>query len=193
MINFLCGEVVEVAEGSLVIKCGNIGYELFVSSSTINFVGTVGNSIQLFTYLQVKEDGLTLYGFATREEKMMFVRLISVSGIGCKMAISILTGCDLRQLASSILTGDTASLSSIKGVGKKTAERIILELKEKVSDIDISDIKQMQPNSPQDEAMTVLLSLGLNKSEAMSRINLAIEHDGKTAEEILSLALRNKW
>ena len=194
MLNFICGEVISIEDGLLVLKCGAAGYELFVSSATANACGGVGSNIQLFTHLQVREDGLTLFGFSDAREKQMFLRLVSISGIGCKMAMSILSNCDIRQLAFAILTGDTRALSAIKGVGKKTAERIILELKEKVTDDDVkAGTKPTQSESAETEALNVLMSLGLTRSDAFNRIKLAIGAGAATAEEILNFALKNKF
>ena len=196
MLNFICGEIVLIEDGLMVLKCGGIGYECFVSSATITACGGVGCSVQLFTYLQVREDGLTLYAFADAREKRMFLRLIGITGIGCKMAMSILTNCDIRQLALAILTNDARALSAIKGVGKKTAERIILELKEKVSEDDVKGSGKnaaAASNDAESEAFAVLMSLGLTRQDAFNRVRLSVESGAKTAEEILNLSLKNKF
>lgn len=124
MYSYISGEVTQTSENTVVLDVGGIGYELCVSSFTQEKC-QVGQRCRLYAYLQVKEDGLSLFGFATEEEKNMFLRLISISGIGCKVAQAILSGMDCNALAVAIFNGDTKQLTKIKGLGKKTAERIV--------------------------------------------------------------------
>ena len=131
MLGFVSGKVVSIYEGTAVVENNGLGFELAVSSNTLDSLKT-GADVKLFTYLQLREDGLTLFGFATVEEKEVFLKLISVSGIGPKVALSVLSGLKMSDLSSAIVTGDMAVLTSVKGLGKKTAERIVLELKDKV-------------------------------------------------------------
>lgn len=195
MLGFVSGKVVHLSEGIAVVENNGIGYELAVSSNTVNHLELEADA-KLFTYLQVREDGLTLFGFATSDEKNMFLKLTSVSGIGPKVALSVLSGLKLSELAAAIVTGDLAALTSIKGLGKKTAERIILELKEKVSvTAEIPYRNNMQKGvltAPEaNEAVSVLVSLGLSRQDAAARVKNAEENGAKTTEELLTYALKN--
>ena len=135
MIDFVIGKIIEINDNVVVVENNGIGFEFFVSMTTL--VGLKeGNTVKFFTYLQVREDGFSLFGFASRDEKKMFLQLISVGGVGPKVALSVLSGVSINELAMAILNNDTAKLTRVKGLGKKTAERIILELKEKISPIE---------------------------------------------------------
>ena len=142
MYAYIKGKIEEVSEGSLIIECGGIGYEVFVSNQTAAELSSAKGEVKLYTFYKVAEDDVALYGFARKEEKEMFRKLIAVSGVGPKAALAILSGISLKDLALSIATRDAARLTRIKGVGKKTAERIILELKEKVQELFLNDVKK---------------------------------------------------
>lgn len=195
MFSFICGEVVSVEEGIAVLKCGDIGFELCVSDFTALDCG-VGDSVQLYTYLQVKEDGLTLYGFSSAQEKKIFMQLITVSGIGCKMALAVLSNCSINDLATAIATGNTGRLSGVKGIGKKTAERIVLELKEKIA----PPVGVNQKTAPtatvfseeQLDAIAVLTNLGISRVDAENRAAAALSAGFVKAEEIINFALKNQ-
>lgn len=197
MIAFISGEVAYIGENVVIIDNGGIGYEINVSNNTL-VKCTANERVTLQTYMQVKEDGISLFGFATEEEKSMFLRLISISGVGPKVALAILSGMRVNDLAFSILNEDVSSLVRIKGLGKKTAERIILELKEKVSPMETL-IKSMEYSGIEKpvtgeyaEAVTVLVSLGLSKADAVRRVRAAEEQGMKSAENILNFALKTK-
>ena len=193
MIDFVIGKIIEINDNVVVVENNGIGFELFVSMTTL--VGLKeGNTVKFFTYLQVREDGFSLFGFASRDEKKMFLRLISVGGVGPKVALSVLSGVSINELAMAILNNDTAKLTRVKGLGKKTAERIILELKEKISPIEAiganEKISQAKISKEGEEAICVLMSLGLSNADATSRVRKCIETGYSTAEEILSHALK---
>lgn len=195
MYNYLCGEIVDKFDSYVVIDINGIGYELCVSNFTLAEC-VIGQKQKLYTYLQVKEDGMSLFGFATSEEKNMFLRLISVSGIGCKVAIAVLSGMDCDSLAIAIFNGDTRLLTKIKGLGKKTAERLVLELKEKVvvdanavelpilNSLDVPLTKEMQ------NAIAVLVSLGKSQADAEKLIDAASKLGASTTEELINMAFR---
>ncbi|MDD4816125.1 MAG: Holliday junction branch migration protein RuvA [Clostridia bacterium] len=193
MISFIKGEIAEKFDGKIIVENNGIGYEIFVSNNTLVSIGTEGETCKIFTYMQVREDAITLYGFSSLEEKNLFNLLTSISGIGSKVAIAILSGLKISEIIVAIASEDTASLSRIKGLGKKTAERIVLELKDKVSPAKVfgNEIDFVCTNSEAiDEAYQVLLSLGLTKNESMqlARANSA----GKdTAEQIVAQVLKN--
>lgn len=193
MIDFVIGKIIEINDNVVVVENNGIGFELFVSMTTL--VGLKeGNTVKFFTYLQVREDGFSLFGFASRDEKKMFLRLISVGGVGPKVALSVLSGVSINELAMAILNNDTAKLTRVKGLGKKTAERIILELKEKISPIEAiganEKTSQAEISKEGEEAICVLMSLGLSNADATSRVRKCIETGYSTAEEILSHALK---
>ena len=133
MFAFLEGTIAYKQDNTVVVNVGGVGYELFVSNYTNYELPGVNETARVLTYLQVKEDGVCLYGFATSEEKELFLKLITVSGVGPKGAIGILSNITMQDLIKAISLGDIKVLSSIKGIGKKTAERIAIELKDKVS------------------------------------------------------------
>ena len=133
MIGYIKGEVIEINGNTLLLESNSIGYQLTISNSTIVRINQSGPFVKIYTYMNVRDDGILLYGFYTKEEKDMFLKLITISGVGPKAAISILSGIEIGQLAVCILSSDVKSLSKVKGIGKKTAERIILELKESIN------------------------------------------------------------
>ena len=193
MIDFVIGKIIEINDNVVVVENNGIGFEFFVSMTTL--VGLKeGNTVKFFTYLQVREDGFSLFGFASRDEKKMFLRLISVGGVGPKVALSVLSGVSINEIAMAILNNDTAKLTRVKGLGKKTAERIILELKEKISPIEAiganEKTSQAKISKEGEEAICVLMSLGLSNADATSRVRKCIETGYSTAEEILSHALK---
>lgn len=192
MYAFISGKVDSIADGLVVLDNNGIGYNVFVSSNTLTRLPKIGETVKLFTYTYVKEDTFQLYGFLYDDEKRMFLKLININGVGCKMAMGILSGVDSATLAISIANSDVTGLSRIKGVGKKTAERIILELKEKV---DIADITGIDTGSVGDDkevndAVAALVSLGIAKPVAFKAVMKARERTDK-AEELITLALRS--
>ena len=198
MFNFICGEVVAKEEGILVLKSGEVGFELCVSDYTA-IDCNVGDYVKIYAYLQVKEDGLVLYGFSTLEEKKIFLQLITVGGIGCKMACSVLSNVSVNELAMAIFNGDAKRLSCVKGIGKKTAERIVLELKEKIvppANVGVKSEKKTQQetvfSAEAIDAISVLVSLGIAKNDAESRIAKAVENGLKKTEEFINFALKNQ-
>lgn len=183
--------------GRRVVENNGLGFELAVSSNTLDSLKIGLRTLSCLSYLQLREDGLTLFGFATVEEKEMFLKLISVSGIGPKVALSVMSGLKMSDLSSAIVTGDIALLTSVKGLGKKTAERIVLELKDKV-DVSREAFVNVSPaakgsllSSEANEAVSVLVSLGLSRQDAAARIKNASENGAETTEELLSYALKN--
>ena len=138
MYNYIKGTLVAVEAGKVVLENNGIGYELGVSGNTLADANEMGKEMKLYTYLYVREDVFALYGFSRAEEKTLFMRLIEISGVGPKLAMQILGGYDLGTLTVAIATGDVKTLSKIKGLGKKTAELIVLNLREQVA-VDMAD------------------------------------------------------
>ena len=194
MYSFIKGAIVEKQENLLIVENNGIGYELIVSNNTLDNVGPIGQQVKIHTYYHVREDQAVLFGFGSLEEKHMFFKLIKVNGIGPKMAVTILSGVTISDLAVSIITGDTALLNKIKGVGKKTAERIILELKEKVEGFEnispITGFAGLVESSAESDACFALSALGIQKAEALKLIRkVATAND--TAEELTRKALKS--
>ena len=191
MISFLIGTIEDKQENSLLLDVGGVGFEMSISSNTFSALPMVGESVKVLTYMSVREDDISLYGFSSKEEKDLFIKLISVSGIGPKVAISILSGLTLNALSIAIANKDVKMLSKIKGLGAKTAERICVELKDKVSAFPLIDQTQSEDydESAVQMATDTLIALGINKSEAymLARSNAG---DNATAEEIIAKSLR---
>lgn len=192
MISFLIGTIEDKLENTLVLDVGGIGYELFVSANTLSALPVSGNSVKIFTYMAVREDDVSLFGFSTREEKELFLKLITVSGIGPKIAISILSGLSISDLTLAIIKQDLKILSKIKGLGKKTAERLCLELKDKLNPLSIVEENNFVEDYDEDAvqmATDTLISLGINKNDAYMLARTYASNNA-TAEEIISKALR---
>lgn len=195
MYNYFNGEIVDICNNIVVLDVGGIGYELSVSNFTLGECA-LGQTKKLYSYLQVKEDGVALFGFATVEEKNMFLRLISVSGVGCKVALAILSGMDCDSLALAIFNGDTKQLTKIKGLGKKTAERLVLELKEKVvvdaNAVDLPIVRNLDVPLTREiqNAVAVLVSLGKSQVDAEKLIEAASKLGAATTEELVNMAFR---
>lgn len=192
MISFLVGIIEEKNDTTLTLDVNGVGYELGISRSTYLSLPAEGERAKVLTFMSVREDGVSLFGFATKEEKELFLKLTSVSGIGPRVAIGILSGMPISELIKSILQGDLRSLSAIKGLGKKTAERLCLELKDKLSPVGVLSENEKTFDYDEDAvalATDTLISLGVNKNEAY---NLAKSNAGPnaTAEEIISKSLR---
>jgi Holliday junction DNA helicase RuvA len=194
MYNYLTGEIISKTENLVVLENNGIGYEIRVSMTTLDSLPYVGNIAKIYTFLNVREDEMSLYGFATIDEKNMFLKLTEVSGIGPKVALSILSGVRLSDLSIAIKKEDVKLLSTIKGIGKKTAERIVVELKDKIDLVGfdtISNEKEESINeSAVDEATEALISLGVNKNEAYRLARENTKGNDK-AEDIVRKVFQN--
>jgi len=189
MFNFIQGLITEKTPSAVTLLCGGVGYEIAVTPSVLANLRE-GAEAKLYTCLQVREDGLSLFGFLSREEKTTFLKLISISGVGPKLAMAVLSGISPRDLALCVIHNDVKVLSQIKGVGKKTAERIILELKEKVdADGALPSITAAAGGSALSDAILALAALGFSRSEAAKLAESAAKPSMR-AEEIITLALK---
>lgn len=189
MYNYISGKVAELGDNIAVIDVGGVGYELIVSRYCALTL-SVGKDAKLYAYLSVKEDGMSLIGFYSKEEKAMFLRLITISGIGPKVAIGILSGLALNDLTAAIVSCDYKMLGGIKGIGKKTAERIVLELKDKLGEEFASaDIVGGVTAETNEDAIMALMALGYTKQEAANSIK-KIDTKGKSVEDIIRAALK---
>ncbi|HNW86606.1 MAG TPA: Holliday junction branch migration protein RuvA [Candidatus Limiplasma sp.] len=200
MIAVVEGKVIEKSEGEVILMAGGIGLKLICSMNTLAAIPPVDQTCRLFTHFSVREDAMDLYGFMTREERDMFRHLISVTSVGPKSAMFILGSLPLADLRLAILTGDIGLLSRAPGVGKKTAQRIALELKDTVtrdalaSGISMEEIAVSDPEAPaQDalgEAIQALKALGYSPQEAANALR-GVKGQAQTADEMIRLALRN--
>ena len=197
MIYSLTGKATYVGENTISLDIGNMAFEVICSTGTIYKLTSEAEPVTILTYLQVKEDGMSLFGFIDKEEKALFLELISVSGIGPKMAISVLSSANVESLIKAISAGDVKLLSSVKGLGKKTAERICLELKDKVSGLaagaEVSSADNAMAglkSEAMDDAISVLVNLGYSKPDATRLVNVSADST-MTAEEIVSACLKN--
>ena len=191
MIALVAGEVAVRRPDHVVIETsGGVGYRLAVSSETLRQVPGVGRSVSLHTHLIVRDDALALYGFATEEERDLFLALIGVQSVGPKVALAVLSGGSPRELVAAVVAGDVTRLQAVPGIGKRTAERIVVELREKVGvENELADepITVTRGDDPRDVARDGLLELGFAPAEAQALLDGA---DGETAEELLASALR---
>ena len=189
MIALLRGEVVVRRGDAVVISCGGVGYKLAVSTQTLAAVPPVGSEATLHTHLVVRDDALALYGFASEEERDLFLLLLGVQSIGPKVAIAVLGGGSATELYAAIAGGDVARFQAVPGIGKRTAERIIVELREKVGESVGEAIVAWRGagTSPRALAREALVELGFAPPEVDS---LLTESEGESAEEIVAAALR---
>lgn len=192
MISYLVGEIVSKSDNSIILDVNGVGYELFVSSFSLDSFPVIGSITKVFTYMNIREDEIILFGFSSIEEKNIFLKLISVSGIGPKVAVAILSGIKISELIIAIKTGNIKILSSIKGLGKKTAERIILELKDKVDIVGYENVEHDNINKENliDEAIEALIVLGINKNDAYKMVRNNIQ-GCDTTEDIIRKVFQN--
>lgn len=195
MIGFLNGVLRYKSEGAVIIECGGIGYEVYLTNSAFCNLPDVDEQVKIYTWMLVREDEMSLFGFESIEEKNLFLQLISVTGIGAKTALQILSGVKQRDLINAIVGEDTNLIAKIKGVGKKTAERIVLELKDKLNPYEyvlplFEAQNQTDPTAISD-AVVVLTSLGISKQQA-TMLARKVSSAGDTGAEIVEKALRNK-
>lgn len=196
MFAFLQGTVCDIDADRLTLNVSGVGYELQASNKTLEQL-TEEQTVMLYTHFHLSQDAIALYGFSTKQEKQMFRRLISISRIGPKAALSALSMLDVAVLATSIATGDEETLARVPGWGKKTAQRIVLELKEKIAKEDIIDINGVNStidfasvsNSMQNEAITALMALGYDRNTAMNAV-ASVSEPYERVEQLITSALK---
>jgi holliday junction DNA helicase RuvA len=189
MIAGVKGIIEAIGNNWVIVDVGGVSYQVFLPSSTLSKLGVVGQPVRLHTHLHVREDNLTLFGFSSARELALFQTLLTVSGIGPKLGLAMLSAMDVEQITMVIASGDADMLTAIPGVGKKTASRIVLELKDKISTewMITQDLEAVQGNS---EVLAALTSLGYSISEA-TRAVAALPSDSKLElEEKVKLALK---
>lgn len=201
MIAFLRGKVLTTTAETVILDVNGVGYEAYCTGSVFRKI-TVGTVAELYTYLQVKEDGITLFGFDTPKEKELFLKLISVSGVGPKLGISILAALSADDFAFAVATADVKRLSAVKGLGKKTAEKIVLELHGKISAAEVlgasgddftPTAQQAAPvklSAMDEEAVSALMGLGFTRAESTQAVKKARDLGATTVEEVIMKALQ---
>ncbi len=197
MISFIRGSLERRAENFIIIESGGIGYQVFVSPATLARLPQTGAEVKVYTYLDVKEGGISMYGFSSSEEQEMFHKLLTVSGVGPKGALGFLAQLTPRQLILAILSDDVKTLCQAPGVGRKTAQRVVLELKDKFRTEETLEQGEMWQRelSPTGgtyarfEAIDAMMALGYSRNEAGKAVN-AIAAEGMTTEDILKAALK---
>ncbi len=199
MYAFIEGKVCEKTNGSLVLLASGVGWQINCSNNTLQAAPAIGETMRCYTVLSVREDAMELFGFATREEKEMYLQLTSISGVGPKMALGLLGAMPLRDLSLAILLDDVAAISRAPGIGKKTAQRIALELKDKISQSDVSatgttgvPMAETAAEVQTDhvvEAIEALTALGYSSVEARNAVSRVRDQSDKS-EELIRLALR---
>jgi holliday junction DNA helicase RuvA len=192
MITHLQGKLVEKTPTQVVIDCNGVGYHVNISLHTYSLLPNT-DFIKLFTHLQIKEDAHTLFGFVEKSEKEIFKMLLSVSGIGASIARTMLSSLDPKQITNAIASGDVMTIQSIKGIGSKTAQRVILDLKEKVLKLyDLDEVSMSQNNTNRDEALSALEVLGFVRKASEKVIEKIIKEDPEaTVESIIKKALKS--
>ncbi len=198
MYAYIKGSLEVKTTGYVVIEAGGVGYKIYMSEPSIQSLGDLGEIVKVYTYYRVREDDVSLYGFKTNEELRMFELLLSVSGIGAKSAIGILSNIAPSSFALAIISDDVAKIKQLPGIGAKTAQRLILELKDKLKAQEIEENEEMtsnvksafEKNDKYIEAMSALQVLGYTRKEiekALEQVNV----EDATVEEIIKKALRN--
>ena len=200
MIAYLKGRVLTISAETAILEVNGVGYEIYCSGGAFKKL-VQGEIAELYTYLQVKEDGITLFGFANPKEKELFLKVVSVSGVGPKLGIAVLTGLSADEFAQAIATADVKRLSAVKGLGKKTAEKIVLELHGKISAAEVMSASgdtmsstlaetPVRLSAQEEEALSALMGLGFTRSESAQAIKRAHEAGAVTVEEIIRKALQ---
>ena len=193
MIHFIQGRIVSKLPGMVVIENGGIGYEVNVPEGSPAFLKTPEEITSLYTAMIVREDDISLYGFADEESLSMFRLLMTVSGIGAKGALSILSTLSVQALKQAIVFEDVAAISKANGVGKKTAQRVVIDLKDKVNaeNLSVSDVSRISRGSNKDQAVQALIALGYSRSEAMAAM-VGITDSELSVQEYIKAALKNR-
>ncbi len=200
MIGFVQGKVDTISEDNVVIDTGAIGYNVRISAKTAQELPGIGQEVRLYTYTSVREDGISLFGFLSRDSLDIFKKIITVNGIGPKGGLAVLSVMSADELKFAIISGNAQAITKAPGIGKKTAERVILDLKDKISVEDTQIQKEIssyaglpQTGKAQNEAVEALTALGYSATDALHAVR-QIEHaEEMDVEAILKLALKNMF
>lgn len=202
MISYIRGPLTEIDEDMIVVEAGNVGYNIRVPLSLIERLPGIGEEVRIYTYLQIREDAVSLFGFLSRQDLKMFKQLLGVSGIGPKGALGLLSAMRPEDLRLAIVSGDTKAISRAPGIGNKTAQRVILDLKDKISmdqliPGDLSEERVLDSgrklglNDAGKEAVDALVALGYSAMEAAKAVRQVEIGEGMTADQVLKASLRH--
>lgn len=196
MIGFLSGIILQKQPPQLLLDVNGVGYDITASMNTFYNLAEVGSKTQLYTHLVVREDALQLYGFHSLEERRLFLALIKVSGVGPKSAVTILSSIEPKRFVQCIQNNDLTTLVSVPGIGKKTAERLVIEMRDRLNDWQTVELSNVTPavgynkNQSEQDAVSALISLGYKPQEA-SRVISKLDTANLASEEIIRLALKS--
>ena len=200
MVAYLRGRVLTTTAETMIVDVNGVGYEVYCSGAAFA-KAAVGGTAELYTHLQVKEDGITLFGFASPKEKEMFLRLISVPGVGPKLGIAVLSSMSGDDFAAAVATADVKRLSAVKGLGKKTAEKIVLELHGKISAAEVISAGggelggygggEDKLSASDEDAVSALMGLGYNRADSVRAVRRAHDGGARSTEEVIMAALRS--
>ncbi len=183
MIAHIRGKLLTRQPSQAIVEAAGVGYDIAISVTTFTALPPEGNEVSLHIHTQVREDTLALYGFLTRDEKRVFERLITVSGVGPKLAITILSGLPAERLVSALRGQDHAMLTRIPGVGKKLSERLVVELKDKLEDMATTTPAMQSAGPAADDVLSALVNLGYSRPSAQKAIETAAAKDKSSAED----------
>ncbi|MCI8342757.1 MAG: Holliday junction branch migration protein RuvA [Firmicutes bacterium] len=194
MIAYIQGSLEYIGNGFIIVETGGVGFRVFVSPAVVSLLPEIKNEVKIYTYMSVKEDGISLFGFTKMEEIELFNKLITVNGIGPKAAIGILGTMSVEDVIMAIASEDVASLTKVPGLGKKTAQRIIIDLKDKFKNEDfLRSINVSESGTVKEgcmaEAAEALMALGYSRSEAAKAIS-AVQKEGMNAEMLIKASLK---
>jgi Holliday junction DNA helicase RuvA len=188
MIAFLRGRLISKSPNQAIVECAGVGYDATISVATFTALPAEGTEARLYIYTHVREDALALFGFAEPSEKRMFEKLLTISGIGPKLAITVLSGIDTDRLVTAIRAADHATLTRIPGIGRKTAERVVLELKDKLEDMAVAPATASAHYGPAgDDALSALVNLGYARPIAQKAVETALTKDPAASTDFESL------
>lgn len=201
MISYIRGELIAIEEEKVIVEVNGVGFGIFMPAQSMNLLPTIGEEVKLHTYMNVREDAMQLFGFLTKDDLNVFKLIIGVSGIGPKGGLSILSELSPDELRFAVMSHDVKAISASQGIGKKTAEKLIIELKDKLS---IEDVLQRvedseertsvsanrQDNQIQAEAIQALVALGYGNSEALRAVKKVDITEETSVEDVLKLALK---
>ena len=197
MITFLDGKLVNALPTQAIVDVGGVGYEVAIPLSTFYELGDIGSPVQLRVYTHVREDAIQLYGFKTARERELFLQLISVNGVGPGLAIKLLSGMNADEMIASIRTNNLVRLVAIPGVGRKTAERLVVDLRDKIAALSSPALEEefiaraaaagafTSPDAMQGDAMSALANLGYQKAPAEKAVKSAIDEGGELSVEVI--------
>ncbi len=189
MIAHLRGKLLETSPGRAIVECHGVGYEVTVSMNTFAQLPAAGSEVGLFIHTHVREDQLALFGFYAAEENALFEKLLSVSGIGPKLAVNILGGMSTRDLVAALRGGDAARLTRMPGVGKKTADRMVLELKDKLAEFGAAPAAPRAKHALEEDVLSALINLGYQPAAAEQALGKLSQADGRSFEQLFREAL----